>query len=289
MDSKLDGSDRCMSNLSAYAVSDEVAQYLLDEERRVLELVFAGKRLIGARGWMDGESQEIPLPTGSEKIGLQDVPQWPLYQLIESQTPTGSHVGGKPPKGLILPEADCIAPFQYLGTLTEDLAGLEWLPFDLHIVGPVLNGYRQLMLDYRDPMKPKLVNESDSQLGDFDFADEVITIDKIRHMHLEIREIDLVSVAADNWSFDSGIEGHIGIPNWLQPTALPAHPVSGRAMSFVCEFGFNLFVDFTSCSTMPLSDFTGRLHDVFSSVSYGSLYVFMEPETRMVCLMFQMN
>lgn len=288
-DIELDGSRQCMSYLSAYGMSDEVAQNLLEEDQWILELVFARERLIAARDWSGGESHDVPLPEGSDSICLEDVPQWPLFQLIKSRTSTGSHVGGKAPEDLILPEPDCIAPFQYLGTITRDLAGLEWLPFDLHLVGPVLNGYRHLILDYRDPMKPKLVNEKESGLDGFAFADDVITLDKVQHMRLGIRKINLASVATDNWCNDSSVEGHIGIPNWIQNAWLPVCPLSGREMSFICEFGFNVFVDFTSCSTMPLADFTGRLHVVFSSVSYGTLYVFLEPETSMVCIMFQMT
>ena len=288
-DFELDGKLKCMSYLGAYGMSDELAQNLLEEDRSILELEFAGERLIAARDWVSGEPQDVSLPEGSQTIHRDDVPQWPLYQLGKSKEPTGSHVGGKPPKDLVLPQPDCVAPFQYLGTITPDLAGLEWLPFDLHLVGPVLNHYRLLMLDYSDPMNPELINEKESQLREFDFADEVITLEKVRNMRLGIRKINLKSLLSDNWCFNSGVEGHIGIPNWIQDSKLPACPRSGKPMSFVCEFGFGAFVDFTSCSTLPLADFSRRLDDVFSSVSYGTLYVFLEPETSMVCIMFQMN
>lgn len=284
----LDGSPQCMHLLKTHGLADELVPIVV-EERSALELIFEGGRLKSARKWRDGYDSEVPVHDGGKAIRLADVPQWPLYRLVRSRNRTGSQIGGRAPTAFVPPEPDHVAPFQYLGTLTPALTGLEWLPIDLHLTAPTLNGYNELYIDYRDPLKPALLDEERSQLGDFDFVDDVLTLDKVRNMKLGFRTVHLRSIATNEWRLDSSTEGHIGIPHWIQFPRVPVCPLSGNPMWFVCEFSFDLFVDVVSCSTVPVRQFNDQLQDVFASVRYATFYVFLEPDTRIGCIVFQMN
>lgn len=284
----LDGSPRCLRLLRAHGLADELVPGVL-EAGEALELSFDGDRLVAARRWEEGVEVECPVPDGARAIRPADVPRRSPRRLVASREPTGSRVGGRAPAGFVPPAPDHVAPFQYLATLTPALAGLEWLPFDLHLSAPTLNGYVDLYVDHRDPLRPVLLQEERSELGDFDFVDDVLTLDRVRDMRLEFRELHLSSVATDRWRRDSGTAGHVGVPHWLEDPWLPVCPSSGEPMRFVCEFGFDLFVDVVGCSALPVELLEERMRSAFAMARAGTLYAFLEPGSGIGCTVFQMG
>lgn len=283
----LDGKPECMAILATHGMSDE----LVPEQRIdycILELVFEGERLVCATDWLFGEAKEHELLDGALNIRPVNIPKRPLYRLVLSSQDHDSHFGGRQPEVFSLPQTEYLAPFQFIGTLTTELEGLEWLPFKLHITLPTLNNYGTLYLDYKDPDSPVFMDTSDSELSDFNWKDDVMTTKTVRELRLTLRRQNLISKRTDAWDFGKGSEGHLGIPNWVQFPDIPLCPHSGKTMKFVCEFGFNTAVT-DLVDSLPLSNEEMSLHlqKHWQDMMYAVVYLFLEPESRILCVKIQ--
>lgn len=285
----LDGSLGCMLHLSFYAMDDTVVLGEGGGQYRVLELKFTDAgTLKSAHILSTDESESIGLPKGSKNIKFHDIQRNSLFRLEECSKNTGAHIGGLPPKQLVLPQHSGIAPFQYIGTLSPQLEGLEWLPFDLHLSLPTLNYFGDLSFDYNNPLSPKMLDESDINGLTFTPSDGVDD-EVISNLQVMARKINISSMRVDQWPDESkrSAKGYVGIPKWIQNPVIPICPESKAPMKFVCELSGRALIDWVDSAPLAFDQVRSMIPlDMFMFPSLV-FYVFFAPVSKTVFITHQ--
>jgi hypothetical protein len=272
------GDDQSLRFLETQSVEENVAL----ENVEGLELVFEKNKLVKKYQLMYGERFELELE--DEEIGFEliiDPIAHPIFLINESETKTESYLGGITPSNFNLPKFESKPSFQFLGTLSNKTEGFEWLPFEIHLTAPLFGYFDPLYLDYSDPLSPKVINEE--HYLNSDYEDEFVKHDS----ELVYEKIFITTQPSDEIpEFEENI-GIVGVPTWIQYPAIPVCPISGRTMKFVCQLNYGLDIPLKS-SNINTEGGAKYIEKMNFGID-GDLFLFIEPESKVVCVIIQRN
>jgi hypothetical protein len=201
------------------------------------------------------------------------------YELVRDAQ--GLHrVGGAIPEDFVVPENDFLGGFQYLGYIDHTDQLFAWLPFRVNLICPIYLNIDAVYLDYTDPSRPSIILPQDPAAVSTEYddlkSDSVIVFESVQVGAQPSAEID-------EWN----CIGLAGTPEWLQEAAVPVCPKSGRPMRFLCQL--MSFGEVKTAYTNVQAE-KGYLQQYFETLNFwgdGSLYVFVEPESKVVCYTMQ--
>ncbi|KFC21884.1 hypothetical protein [Epilithonimonas lactis] len=200
------------------------------------------------------------------------------------QCENGLHkLGGKFPSNFIIPKNDFLSGFQYVGFINKGDNYFDWIPFDIHLICPIYLDIENVFLDYSNPFAPIIIEPKNTSEITSAFDDlEKNSIVEFQETKLSIREFEGIT---DDNEFD--ILGVAGKANFLQHEDIPICPKSGKKMRFLCQFLTfnNIATEFTNveCEDKYMQQY-------FEHMNFwcdGSLYVFIEPESKTLCYYIQ--
>lgn len=275
----LNGDEQSQRFIETQVVEKEVARENVDG----LELIFKDNKLVKKYQWMYGERDELSLEKGEANMELKFDPiPHPIYVIEKSESTSESYLGGGIPNGFTIPEFNRKPSFQFLGTLSNTTKGLKWLPFDLLLTVPLYGHFDPLFLDYSDPLSPRVINE-DAYLNS-DYDDEIVKHDSeivYKKTFIKTDQKDEIPEFGENI-------GIIGVPTWIQYPAIPVCPKSGKTMKFVCQLKFGIDIPLES-SSLVFDEKSNSASHIMNLNFYvdGDLYLFMDPESKVVCVIIQ--
>jgi hypothetical protein len=273
------GDPQSLRFLETQTVAEEVA--LASSEG--VELVFEKGILVKKYQLMYEEKYELDLD--QEEIGFK-LPFEPkahlIYSIEKSETTSESYLGGEIPNGFTIPKFNRKPSFQFLGMLSNKTESLEWLPFDLLLTVPLYGYFDPLYLDYSDPLAPKVINEEAYLNSDYD--DEIVKHDSeiiYKKTFIKTDQVDEIPEFGENI-------GIIGVPTWIQYPAIPVCPKSGKTMKFICQLKFGIDIPLESTSLVfDEKSYPGNHIMKLNFSSDGDLFLFMDPESKVVCVIIQ--
>jgi hypothetical protein len=278
---KLNGDDQCRRFFKTQAISEELVQTSVD----ALELVFEEGKLTQKFFWSYGDRDEVELTL--EEKGMAYIPVVPHDFYIFKTSDTGSsYLGGDLPTNFKLPKFEERPSLQFLGTLSSETVGLEWLPFDLHLAVPIYGNFYRLFMDYSDPLNPKVWNpEEYLETG---YEDEWVKHDTKLIFEQKFMETEKMAEMPEIHQGSSASPGHLGIPQWIQGPDIPDCPKTNKTMKFVAQFSYGLDVKLAKTNLdLPTEGYYADLLNRMNFWSDGDLYIFMNPESKMVCYIIQ--
>lgn len=243
-----------------------------------IELVFQNDKLIKAYDIEEGFKNERKL--NEDEIGLRFQKLIPnqiynLFQVSKSE----SYLGGEIPEEFSIPKFNFNAPFQYLGKFSNTEEAFNWLPFDLHLAAPIYLNFDKIFVDYSDPLNPivldieKLKN-TDNSYEDLKPNSEIV----FEKVYIQARK-----------SNDFGYEfGHTGVPNWIQSPEIPTCPKTKKTMKFLCQLSYGgPEIKTKRTNVNPKNDWYKQYFDKMNFWGDGDLFIFFNPESKIVCYLIQ--
>lgn len=277
-----EGDEICQLLLQTTGVDEMTAQLLL-EESSVMRLNFEEGHLISkdvgdwGGDWNFGCQKE-------EEIGFP-LAQTPIYQLGRFHYATyGLHsVGGVPPHGFQMPShPDLPVSCQYIAKISQKDPVFNWIPFEvLHLVYPLFVSTGPLFMDYSNPLSPKIIETTVMM----DHTFKCVTTKTI--LEYEHHSFEVKGLAEDPSDCRNDNLGNTGIPFWIQHPEHPRCPVSGRLMRFLCSLESGISKIVRKENVGPEDASIQRYLDVINFWCDGCLFVFVEPETKIVCMLIQ--
>lgn len=196
----------------------------------------------------------------------------------------GMHqIGGSPPLDFQFPENNTITPYVYLGYLNNRDEILEWLPIEfLHLVCPIYSDMGELFLDYSSPMAPKLIRSGSQNI--IGTAYEGLTPENT----VEFLAYKASSKKHNLEIFYNGdILGYVGVPTFVQEDYIPKCPISGREMQFLIQLESNSKVKLAKTDIHLKTESYRKYFETLDFWGAGTLYIFIQPETKVVALYIQ--
>lgn len=252
-------------------------QETLIELGRGTEIVFENEKLIEVYEYYE-DNRDIY--RRKKEIATNELNyRKPIYQpksILKSIISTsGLHqIGGDFSDDFYRPSEKISTSFQYLGYINNEDPTFSWLPYKLHLTYPIYLAAEILFLDYSDNKKPKLFN-----------LDELLKCSPI------LDEVDInseISFIPQNFNFQPSnnycLEINSGIPNWIQGHYIPKCPKSGKRMQFVCQIYNGSQTE--KSNIVPASDWNKNYFEKMEFFG-ADLYIFIEPESNIVCMFTQ--
>lgn len=269
----LNGDEQCEKFILTQAINQETALNIWTST----ELVFRDDELVQVFSIEEGLKKERKLKADEKTFEYLTAEPHPIY-IMESAMGSDCYLGGKPPKNFKIPQFDFNAPFQYLGKISNSCDGVDWLPFDLHIIAPIYLNFDKLYLDYSDPKKPIVMNIDELKNTDSAYdgltPETEITYKKTPFKFKEATDFD-------------GFIGHTGVPNWIQYPEIPNCPKTGKMMKFVCQITSDTGIETESSNIAPDGEIPEGNFETMNFWGDGDLYIFFEPESKALCLFIQ--
>lgn len=276
--------DRIRTSCIDHAQFDKLTK----EDLTCSKLVFEYDKLSSIQEVDADYARNIEVTPSAREFVIPDTKPNVIAYLTPTTEQTHTYLGGSVPPGFEMPAYDVLAcPFQFIGQLSRIELGLEWMPFDhLSLCYPLYTGIGEtLYFDYTNPDRPCVMNNDiyvNNVYGTFD-----------PEMHHVFEKVHLNRVPLSQLSedqelfFDEWYEAISGVPFWMQGPIVPRCLRSGKTMRFVAQLTTYDRVR-VSESTM-VSDYSHFENDA-STMSFwagGAMYVFMEPETKVVGIYIQ--
>ncbi len=223
---------------------------------------------------------EIETEKVNANLPIQEWQDREVFFLVEDVN--GSHkLGGKTPNDFILPtHSKMKTPFIYIGSIDTKDKRFEWLNLPkLHIAYPIYECNFGIFLDYKNPNKPEIINPETFTEDWFDVKTK--GVDKV--VFKENSFASYVETNKNKFEEISEFNPLCWVPLWIQAPDIPICPKSGKVMRFVCQITTNekiKLVDNNGIENLPFSDYLNFADD-------GILYVFYEPESRIMYLNIQ--
>lgn len=199
-----------------------------------------------------------------------------FIEFIESQK--GKHqIGGKKPSNFKYPKNEFLANFQYIGFINRDDDLFKWLPFNLHLICPIYLDIEEVYLDYSIENAPTIIKPQKTSEITSGFDD--LTIDS--YIEFDTRKLELVeSVEIDDFEC-------IGVAKYpfssLENVHVPICPKSGRKMKFVCQLMTFGRIPTKERNFKSSDEYLDEYYQFMNFWCDGSLFVFIEPDTKIVC------
>ncbi len=236
-----------------------------------VDLVLEGEPETGAfREWLNCD----------DAIGIlkqPDAATSPIYALQKHML--GRHLVGGAPTSFTIPSSPLRFGLQYIGSISMKDPLFSWIGFDFNLVAPLTVQYfEKCWIDYSNPAAPVFCdfNTDFDEFGDFDDVDPqgfFVTYKSMRW--------SATPLSRSNEKY----LGTSGAPLWVQAPDFPIHPDTGKPLKFVLQI--------ESMTTTLAESSIGSDDYVFSHLEFlafwgdGTLYVFLDPETRLACYLIQ--
>ncbi len=187
-------------------------------------------------------------------------------------------IGGEKPADFQIPSCDKIkSPFVYVGTTDSSDLHFKWLNIGkLHISYPVSEGAFKVFLDYENPNSPKIINPET-----FEYSwvtGDAKGLDKIEYEKSNYAVIDELDFS-DSERYMDDYHLMCGIPLWYQYPEIPISPKNGKVMSFVTTINSDRSIKIRNSEMLENLPFNT---DYLIFGDYGHLYVFYEPESKVL-------
>lgn len=193
----------------------------------------------------------------------------------------GMHrIGGKAIDELQIPELES-SPIVYFGCLSHEENLLGILDFDLHLICPMfLDLVHPVFFDHSIPNAPKLIRNGVNS--------------NFEQLFEDIHASDYFEFEEKNFRFDfskppkmnsvyKGEIGFVGKPDWIQQPTWPTSPVNHKKMTFLFQLG-----DVDECKVVKGAEVLSKEYiDPYLHFGHGYLYVFYEPESKVVAYIAQ--
>lgn len=190
-------------------------------------------------------------------------------------------IGGKASSEIEIPELET-SPIVYFGCISKNETHLPLIDFDLHLICPIFIDLKSpVFFDYSNSNKPKLIRDNVS--SDFEQLFEDIP----NTAYIEYQKLNFVfdnvsptkiKIGVHNIDFVQGEIGHVGIPNWIHDEEWLYCPITGNKMEFLFQLG-----DIDDCKTIKGQEILNKEYiDPYLHFGHGYLYVFYEPESKVV-------
>lgn len=192
-------------------------------------------------------------------------------------------IGGEIPKDLKIPENKFISNFQYLGFLNNESDDFNWLPFKLNLICPIYLDIDLVYLDYSNHLEPKIIHPKNT--NEITSAFDIIDINsRIVYEATKVTTTEFNGVDKDEIFEGIGI---LGKPYWEQEQEVPICPISKRKMQFVCQLGSFGEIKTKYTNVVSKDPFEQEYFNKMNFWCDGNLYVYIEPETKIVCYFIQ--
>jgi hypothetical protein len=299
----LDGSLVCNDIIATHSTTEEVAScidnsmMLLYENNTLVKAINTGKK------FSKRKIKEITLPTGFENVRYTEIQNYPFNMRVASKDSI-SYLGGNKPDELIMPNFGVVS-FQYLGFISENEQIFKGKGWNLDLIFPIYSNVEKVFIDYSDPLRPSVLNTAELEKATTSHDDYINSHTKIDYLKKKIEFYKPVN-KIQRRVFDSS--SLAGIPNWIQNAYIPHCPKSGNRMDFLMQIG-PILASATSIiksniklpnaeGVAPISkneqidvDYIENLKkNYYEKMNFwgdGTLYIFFEPETKVVCYFIQ--
>ncbi|MFT5582331.1 MAG: hypothetical protein ACI9G9_001596 [Psychromonas sp.] len=194
-------------------------------------------------------------------------------------------IGGEMPSRFVVPENHFNADFQYLGCISKKDKNYAWLPFDLHLICPIYVDFDFVFLDYANPNSPSIIypcNTDEILSPILELHDDSEIIYKAHKMSTS----PIKNITEENHGDLIAVGGQTLIANYIE---IPTCPKSHQEMMFVCQIlsSGKIITDKTNVVCEKPEE-----QELLSTMNFcgdGSLYVFIEPESKTVCYFIHKN
>lgn len=204
----------------------------------------------------------------------------------------GRHqLGGALPQGFKPAKTSFTNDTQFIGTLRGNDPAMPNLTNDIHICAPIFDEFNHIILDYSDPLSPKVSNHSElpdlfiqSAYGKVEDA----TSATWQTVKLDIRPISTNSLEEDNEENGATRIGLTGVPRFEQSPTIPISPKTGKPIPFLCQF-----TSYASPKLRPDSlkriDTSKQFHPPIHLTFWndGQIFLYWEAETNLLGITFQ--
>ena len=270
---ELNGDEQCQKFLETQVIDKETAHKIWSS----IDLVFRNGKLVKAYDNDGGFRSERELQQNEVGFEFQELKPNQIYRL-NTVSNAESYLGGEIPAEFNIPKFEFNAPFQYLGKFSKSDEAFNWLPFDMHIAAPIYLNFNKLFIDYSDPLTPVVLNleelkQTDNSYPDLKADSEVV-----------FEKVFITSEKAND--FD-GL-GHTAVPNWIQYPDIPSCPKSKKTMKLLCQLSFDGLDIKTKRTNVNTKDEMFKPN--FEKMNFwgdGDLYIFFEPESKVMCFLIQ--
>lgn len=267
---RLNGNQQCENFIATQITNKATVEKLYFG----MELVFENNKLIKAYEYDEGNRKDRELE--ADEIGLEykEFEENRILEIVDDEN--GFHqLGGEIPNGFLLPENNCVVPFQYFGYIDNHDKKFNWLPIKVHLTCPIYLNIGNVFLDYSDPNEPSLINREEVEKADTSYDD--------LNQNSEIVFHEVKFSFVEDIEFSGG--GHSGIPNWIQYPDIPMCPKSGKRMKFLCQLNGGVTTKRTNID--PKNDWYRRYYEELNFWGDGDLFVFFEPTSKVACYFIQ--
>lgn len=260
-----------------------IESHITDNEQILVErgsgtgLVFENERLVIIYNYFheNGECYKRSREIKEDELNYKKPTYSKKSIFAFKENKDGLHqIGGDFSEEFKQPISQLAVPFQYLGFVNNEDPNFSWLPFKLHLAYPIYLETEFIFLDYSDSKNPNIFN-----------IEEIVNHPTILSEVNEKSEISFVSQKFDfEKSDDYSLVINSGIPNWMQGCCIPECPKSGKNMKFICQIYNGPKVATTNI--IPKDKWTQNYINYMQFFD-SDLYIFIEPETKMVCMFTQ--
>jgi hypothetical protein len=217
----------------------------------------------------------IPCMINSSRIDLE---KNSLFTIRKSEK-AESYLGGKKPDHVILPYLNDEIYFQYFGKLNKDEFPNKLLSFDLHLIAPIYDSFDKIYLDYSNELSPKVLNSESLNISR---TFEVVNSNS--EIIYQKSPIKFEKGGSIRYSI-----GNTGVPSWIQNAEYPICPKTEDKMTFLiafdmCESKEEINLEYTSFKRDEDSERYFKNLDFWGC---GSVYIFINPKTKVVCYFLQ--
>ncbi len=279
----LDDSELCQTFLQNQGIDEATAKLILLESF-AMRLVFKGEKLLSKDTGDGGEWGNTEIQDDTEaKFRYRDIPIHSVH-IIEYQEHGLHHLGGKAPSGFQFPtHPNLPVSCQYIGKISNQDPLFQWLPVaELHIVYPLFASVDALFVDYAKPLAPQII---DPKVFEHNFR--CVTTQSYIEFEKRNWVLGKLRTAPRNREFIVSGQGRTGVPFWSQYSEWPRCPKSGRLMKFVAQIHTT---DIKAVEKKGIGPENAEIQHYLDTLNFwcdGTLYIFMEPETKVVCMLIQ--
>jgi len=268
------GDEDCQKFLSTQVVNEVTAM----KESSAIELIFQNNKLVKTFEYEEGEKQLRALDPVEVGFPYQQLIPHTIYDIVRAEEGV-SYLGGDAPDFFKIPTYDFVLPFQYLGMFSPKDPAFNWLPFDLHLAAPIYSNFQFFFMDYSNPLEPKPHHQMDLSKMNNAYEEELKADSKIIFKKSFIKT-EIVDSSIDSYAF-------AGVPNWIQYPDITSCPKSGKTMRFLCQITSDTGIETKFTNVKSESKF---IQDYFHRLNFwgdGDIFIFFEPESKMVCYLIQ--
>mgnify|MGYP001187694924 CR=1 FL=1 len=221
------------------------------------------------------KNEHKPFKLKTSRIDLLNNTLYTIKKSLNSE----SYLGGKKPDEVILPFLNDEIYFQYFGKLNKDEFPNKLLNFDLHLIAPIYDSFDKIYLDYSNETSPKVLNPNSLNISKT--FDETNSKTEIIY---EKSPIKYEKGGSIRYSL-----GNTGVPSWIQNAEYPICPKNGDKMKFLiafdlCENREEINLEYTSFERDEDSERYFKNLDFWGC---GSIYIFINPKTKVICYFLQ--